>query len=70
MRTSVANQKLNIQGEHPASFSNEIIILSILQTSKEGELILDPFMGSGNVERVCDELKRNFIGYDLSKYLS
>ena len=57
VRTSVANQKLNIQGEHPAPFPNEIIIRPILQTSKEGELILLPFMGSGTVGRVCDELK-------------
>ena len=47
MRTSVANQKLDIEGEHPAPFPEEIIILPILQTSKEFELVLDPFMGSG-----------------------
>ena len=34
VRTSVANQKLNIQGEHPAPFPNEIITLPILQTSE------------------------------------
>ena len=47
VRTSVANQKLDIEGEHPAPFPEEIITLPILQTSKEFELILDPFMGSG-----------------------
>ena len=46
VRTSVANQKLDIVGEHPAPFPNEIITLPILQTSKEFELVLDPFMGS------------------------
>ncbi len=51
-RTSVANQKLDIKGEHPALFPNEIITLPILQTSKEGELVLDLFMGSGTFERV------------------
>ena len=68
VRTSVANQKLNIQGEHPAPFPNEIITLPILQTSKEGELILDPFMGSGTVGRVCDGLNRCFVGYDLKMF--
>ena len=34
----------------------------------EVELVLDPFMGSGTVGRVCDELKRNFVGYDLRRY--
>jgi len=65
VRTSVANQKLDIEGEHPAPFPEEIITLPILQTSKEFELILDPFMGSGTVGRVCDKLGRDFVGYDL-----
>tara|TARA_B110000046_G_scaffold111465_1_gene118689 strand:- start:48 stop:233 length:186 start_codon:yes stop_codon:yes gene_type:complete len=52
----------------PAPFPNEIITLPILQTSKEFELILDPFMGSGTTGRVCDQLERNFVGYDLRGY--
>jgi len=65
VRTSVANQKLNIKGEHPAPFPNEIITLPILQTSKEFELVLDPFMGSGTTGKVCNQLDRSFVGYDL-----
>ena len=68
VRTSVANQKLNIKGEHPAPFPNEIITLPILQTSKEFELVLDPFMGSGTTGRVCDQLGRNFVGYDVKMF--
>ena len=68
VRTSVANQKLDIEGEHPGPFPKEIVILPILQTSNEGDLVLDPFMGSGTAGRVCDELNRRFVGYDLSKY--
>ena len=68
VRTSVANHKLNIQGEHPAPFPEEIITLPILQTSKESQLVLDPFMGSGTTARVCDKLKRNFVGFDVKKY--
>jgi ParB/RepB/Spo0J family partition protein len=68
VRTSVANQKLDIEGEHPAPFPEEIITLPILQTSKEFELVLDPFMGSGTVGRVCDKLERDFVGYDLKRY--
>jgi DNA modification methylase len=30
--------------------------------------VLDPFMGSGTVGRVCDEIDRNFVGYDLKEY--
>ena len=68
VRTSVANQKLDIEGEHPAPFPEEIITLPILQTSKEFELVLDPFMGSGTTGRVCDQLRRSFVGYDLKEF--
>ena len=68
VRTSVANQKLDIEGEHPAPFPEEIITLPILQTSKEFELVLDPFTGSGTTGRVCDKLQRSFVGYDLKGY--
>jgi len=68
VRTSVANQKLAIEGEHPAPFPKEILILPILQSSNEGDLVLDPFMGSGTVGRVCDKLGRSFVGYDLKLF--
>ena len=69
VRTSVANQKLNIEGEHPAPFPEEIITLPILQTSEIGDLVLDPFMGSGTTGRVCDKLNRIFVGYDLQNFI-
>ena len=70
VRTAVANQNLGIDGEHLAPFPKQIITLPILQTSEIGDLVLDPFCGSGNVGKVCDVLERNFVGYDLSNYLS
>jgi len=36
-------------------------------SSNEGDLILDPFMGSGTTAVACKMLKRNFIGYELNK---
>ena len=60
--------KLDIEGEHPAPFPEEIITLPILQTSKEFELVLDPFMGSGTVGRISDKLDRRFVGYDLKGF--
>ena len=68
VRTSVTNQKLDIKREHPTHFPEEILTLPILQTSKELELILDRFMGSGTTGRVCDKLGRSFVGYDLKGY--
>jgi len=68
VKTSEENQKLDIKGEHPAPFSDEIITLPILQTSNEGNLVLDPFMGSGTVGKVCDQKNRSFVGYDIKIY--
>ena len=35
-------------------------------SSKEGYLVLDPFMGSGTTAVACKELKRNFIGFEIN----
>ena len=37
----------------------------IEKLTKEGDLILDPFFGSGTVGAVCKKLNRNFIGIEL-----
>ena len=33
--------------------------------SKEGDLVLDPFMGSGTTAQVSLEENRNFIGFEI-----
>ena len=37
-------------------------------SSKEGDLILDPFAGVGTTFVVCKELKRNFIGFEINPH--
>lgn len=39
----------------------------ILDNSKEGELVFDPFMGSGTTAIACIDTGRNFLGYELSE---
>ena len=51
--------------EHPAPFPENIITLPILQTTNEGDLILDPFMGTGTTGRVANGLGRRFVGFDV-----
>jgi DNA modification methylase len=38
-------------------------------SSNEGDLVLDPFAGTGTTLVVCKELKRNFIGFELNPEL-
>ena len=35
--------------------------------TKEGDTVLDPFMGSGTTAVACHKLKRNYIGFELDK---
>lgn len=51
---------------HSAIFPPELIKQIIKNFSKEEDLILDPFMGTGTTALVCKELNRNFIGCEIS----
>lgn len=50
-----------------AGFPKELVRRILKNFTKEGELILDPFMGSGTVGVVCNELNRGFVGIELDK---
>lgn len=52
--------------EHPAPFPLEIPQRCILATTQEGDLVYDPFMGSGTTAVACKMLKRNYIGSEIS----
>ena len=44
--------------EHPAPFPEDIVHLSILMATDEGDLVLDPFMGSETIGRVSNAHNR------------
>ena len=51
---------------HPTEKPIDVIKPSILISSKEKDLILDPFIGSGTTAEACKQLDRNFIGIEIS----
>ncbi len=53
--------------EHPNAKPIEIMADFIKMSSKEGEIILDPFAGGGSTLVACKMLKRNYIGCELQK---
>jgi site-specific DNA-methyltransferase (adenine-specific) len=53
--------------KHPAPFPELLAQDHILSWSNEGELIYDPFMGSGTTSKMAIITKRNYIGSELSK---
>jgi DNA modification methylase len=52
---------------HPAPFMVKDIIKLISFFTKKGDIVLDPFVGSGTTLLASAELKRKGIGIDLSK---
>jgi site-specific DNA-methyltransferase (adenine-specific) len=50
---------------HPAVFPLEIPRRHILSWTNEGDVVLDPFMGSGTTGIAAKELGRKFIGIEL-----
>lgn len=53
--------------KHPTEKPETLLERILLIASKEGNTVLDPFMGSGTTGVVAKRLKRNFIGYEISK---
>lgn len=49
---------------HPAVFPEKLAEDHILSWSNEGDLILDPFMGSGTTAKMAMMTKRNYIGFE------
>jgi len=53
--------------EHQASFPLSLIKPLILTTSKENDIVFDPFMGSGTTAVASIETKRNYIGFEINE---
>ena len=53
------------KGAHFAVFPPDLIEPCIRAGSKEGDIVLDPFMGSGTTAMVAKSLKRYYMGCEL-----
>ena len=54
-------------GNHPCPKQPIFWKKLVLDYSEEGDIVLDPFLGSGTTAVACKHLKRNFIGIELSE---
>ena len=55
------------KGAHFATYPPELIEPCILAGSKVGDIVLDPFFGSGTTGQVAQQLGRKWIGCELNK---
>ncbi len=49
---------------HPTQKPEKLIAKLILASSNEGDLVFDPFLGSGTTSVTAKKLKRNFVGVE------
>lgn len=67
---AAVQQKEKKYGYHPTQKPEQLLRRIILSASKEGDVILDPFLGSGTTAYVAKQLKRNYLGIEQEpKYL-
>lgn len=52
---------------HPAQFPEPLAHDHIISWSNSGDIVLDPFMGSGTTGAACVNTNRNFIGIELDE---
>jgi len=64
-KTEVWNIPPQRQNSHPAPFPLKLVENCINLSTQEGDLVLDPFMGSGTTALVAKELNRDWLGFEM-----
>ena len=62
----VSAEKSNSNRLHPAMFPESLVHDHIVSWSKEGDTVLDCFLGSGTTGKMAKQLNRQFIGIEIS----
>jgi site-specific DNA-methyltransferase (adenine-specific) len=51
--------------DHPTQKPEKLIAKLVMASSTEGDLVLDPFLGSGTTSAVCKKLGRRYLGIEI-----
>ena len=65
--TNVIHEKRQATEYHPTQKPVDLMRYLIEKSTTDSDTILDPFLGSGTTAVACKQLKRNFIGIEISK---
>jgi site-specific DNA-methyltransferase (adenine-specific) len=60
------NNGMQEKTPHPTQKPEELLRKIVLASSQPGDLIIDPFLGSGTTVAVAEQLRRKWLGCDLS----
>ena len=55
-----------LEGEHTATFPEELVERIVKSGSPQNGVVLDPFLGTGTTWIVCERLQRNCIGFEIN----
>jgi adenine-specific DNA-methyltransferase len=53
--------------DHPCQFPEDLVARIVLATTDKGDVVLDPYMGTGTVAVVAQDLERHFYGAEIEK---
>ena len=62
----IHHQHRGIETNHPATFPEALARDHILSWSNEGDLVLDPFSGSGTTAKMAKLMGRQYIGIEIN----
>ena len=66
MRYNIWRIKTEMKPLHPAPFPEELARDHVLSWSNPGDVVYDPFMGSGTTAKVAIETNRKYLGSEIS----
>ena len=66
-KNTVLRYPCGVNKIHPTQKPIALMSYIVKASTKEGDTVLDPFMGSGTTAIACIREKRNFIGFELNK---
>ena len=64
---NISSESKRIADNHIAVYPVELVTYFIKGSTKPGDVVLDPFIGSGTTAVAAKELGRNYIGFELQQ---
>jgi len=66
-RISPPSRREKLHGRHPTQKPLRLVRRALLACTREGDLVFDPFCGSGTTAVAAKELNRTFVGAELEE---